>query len=108
MPADAAGLAIAARARSDHEIVAAGLDGPDQPGDAARIVGAIAVHEDDDLSILGCHRRHEARPAITGPRIDHLRPCRFRTHRGGIAAAAVSHDDAGYDRAGEAAHHLRD
>src|SRR5262249_48031882 len=108
MPADTAGLAIAARARSDHEIVAAGPDGLDQPGNAARLVGPVPVHEDDDLSTLGCHRRHEACSAIAGPRIDHLRACGFRPHCGSIATAAVGHDDAGYDGAGEAAYHLRD
>src|SRR6266496_2095955 len=73
MPGDASGLAIATRARSDHEIIAAGPDRLDQAGDACRVVGAVTVHEHHDVGALGHHRRHEARPAIAAASFDHLR-----------------------------------
>jgi len=94
--------------RSEHEIVAAGPDRLDQRGDAARIVGAVAVHEHHDVGVLGRHGRSEARPAIAAPGIDDVRTRCFGPRRGGVATAAVRHDDAGYDRTRDAAHHIRD
>ena len=108
MPGDASRLALAARTRSDHEVVAAGADRLDQPGDILRIVGTVAVHEHDDVGVLGRHRCRKACPAITGPGIDHVRTGGAGPLRGGVAAAAVRHDDTGDDRAREAAHHIRD
>src|SRR5262249_52331325 len=108
MPGDASRLALAAGARSDHEVVAAGADRPGPPGDPFRIVGAAAVHEHDDVGALGRHRRRKAGSAITAPGIDYVRAGGAGPLRGGVAAAAVRHDDTGDDRAREAAHHVRD
>src|SRR5262249_61154564 len=73
MPGDASRLALAAGARSDHEVVAAGADRLDQPGDIFRIVGAVAVHEHDDVGVLGRHRRRKAGSAINPPRLHYGR-----------------------------------
>src|SRR4029077_1763913 len=53
VPGDASGLAIAAGARRDDEIVTAGPDGLDQPADAVGIVGAVAVPEYGDVGAPG-------------------------------------------------------
>src|SRR5215831_15718152 len=108
MPGDASPLALAARARSDDEIVAAGADRLDQGGDAARVVGAVAVHEHHDVGVLGRHGCLKARPAIAAPGIDDVRTRGFGPRGGGVATAAVGHDDAGYDRTRDAAHYVRD
>src|SRR5262249_52644211 len=108
MPGDAPPFALAARTRSQHEIVAAGPDRLDQGGDAARNVGAAAVHEHPEFGVLGRHGRRQARPAIAAPGLDDVRTRGFGPRRGGVATAAVDHDDAGYDRARDATHHIRD
>ncbi len=53
MPGHAAGLALAARARGDDEVATAGSDRRDQCGNRGRIVGAVAIHEDDNIGV-GC------------------------------------------------------
>src|SRR5438034_6516268 len=108
MPGDASGLASAARARCDHEIVAAGPDRLDQTGDAARIVRAVAVHEHHDVGILGRHDCREARPAVAAPGTDNVGTRGFRPRNSGVGAAAICHDDAGYDGTRDTPHHLRD
>src|SRR5262249_46350092 len=108
MPGDASRLALAARARSDHKVVAAGADRLAYSPDISRIVGAVAVHEHDDVGVLGRHRRRKAGSAITAPGVDYVRAGGAGPLRGGVAAAAVRHDDTGDDRAREAAHYLRD
>src|SRR5262245_20672123 len=108
MPGDASPFALAARARSDNEIAAAGANRFDQGGDAARIVGTVAVHEHHDVGVLGCLGCLKARPAIAAPDIDDVRTRGFGPRRGGVATATVRHDDAGYDRPWDAAHHTRD
>src|SRR5215470_19645570 len=107
MPGDASLLAPAAGARSEHEIVAAGPDRLDQGGDAARIVGAVTVHEHHDVGVLGRHGCLKARPAVAAPGIDDVRPRGSGLRRRGVATATVRDDDAGYDRTRDAAHHIR-
>ena len=45
----AARLALAAGARGNDEIIVAAADRRDQCGDGGWIVGAVAVHEDDNV-----------------------------------------------------------
>src|SRR5262249_57372434 len=97
MPGDASLLALTARARSEHEIVAAGPDRLDQLDDAARIVGAVAVHEHHDVGFLRRHGRSEAHPAITPPGIDDVRTPRLRPRRRGVATSAGRPADPGSD-----------
>src|SRR5262249_48371964 len=87
---------------------AAGPDRLDQGGDAARIVGAVAVHEHHDVGVLGRHGRRQARPAIAAPGLDDVRTRGFGPRRGGGATAPRGPHAAGYDRARDAAHHIRD
>src|SRR5262249_25241637 len=47
-------------------------------------------------------------PPLAAPAFDAVRPRGFGPRRGGVATAAVRHDDAGYDRTRDAAHHIRD
>jgi hypothetical protein len=63
MPGDAARFAIAACPRSDDEIVLTGSDRLDQLRDSAWIVRAVAIHEHDDIDILGRRRCCQLRPA---------------------------------------------
>ncbi len=108
MPCDAAGLALAARPRADDEIAATGADRLDQRSDAPNIVGAIAIHEHQDVGILRRHGRGQARPAVAAPGIDDIGAGIFGAQHGGIAAAAVGHDDAAHEVARQAAHDLAD
>src|SRR5258707_3455726 len=80
----------------------------DNFGVAARIVRAVAVHEPHDVGVLGRHGRRQARPAVATPGIDNVGARGFGPRRSGVAAAAVCHDDAGYDGTRDAPHHLRD
>src|SRR5262249_57149962 len=81
---------------------------PPRLDDAARTVGAAAAHEPPDVGSLRRHGRSEARPAIAAPGIDDVRTRGFGPRRRGVATAAVRHDDAGYDRTRDGAHHIRD
>ena len=85
VPGDAAGLALAARARSDDEIAMPGADRLDQPGDRLRIVGAVAVHEHHDIGVLGRHGRCQAGAAVAAPGVDDVGARILGTRRGGIA-----------------------
>ena len=91
------GLALAAGARGDDEVVSAGADRRDQRRDGGRIVGAVAVHEDDDVAGIGCLRAFEAGQAIAAADRDHLGARAARFLRSAVAAAAVDHDDAADD-----------
>ena len=97
MPGHAARLALAAGARGDDEVVRAGADRRDQRRDGGRIVGAVAVHEDDDVAGMRRLRAVEAGQAIAAADRDHLGAGATRYLRGAVAAAAVDHDDAADD-----------
>src|SRR5262249_61749261 len=51
MPGHAARLAAAAGARGDNKVAIAVRQRPNQHSDDGRIVGAVAVHEDDNLRV---------------------------------------------------------
>ena len=93
MASDAARFALSASARADDEVVTAGAQSGDHVFDECRIIGAVAIHEDDDVGIVSGLRAHEARPAIATAGIEYLgagAPCNVgRT----VAAAAVGDDD---------------
>ena len=85
VPRHAAGLARAAQPRADDEVASAGADRRDERGDARGIVGAVAVHEDENVGVVRRHRGGEAGAAIAAADVEHLgagvpRP-RARSHR---------------------------
>src|SRR5262249_56582791 len=72
VPGDAAGLAASARARPDDEIEAPSADRLDQAGDGRGIVGAVAVHEHQDVGTFGRRGRRQAGPARAPANLDPL------------------------------------
>ena len=93
----AARLALAARARGDDEIASAGANRRDHRRDGGRIVGAVAVHEDDDIGAGGGLRAGEAGKAIAAADRNHLGARGARAFRRAVARSAVRHDDAADD-----------
>src|SRR5260370_28646160 len=108
MPGDAAGLALAQRARSDDEIVLAGANWCDQRGVAHGVVRAVAVHEDDDRRIVGRLGGPPAGAAVALAGVDHLRAGLLGPHCRRIAAAAVGDNDAARERARHAGNDVCD
>ena len=94
MACHAASFALTARARTDDEVVAAGAERGDHVGDRRRIVGAVAVHEDDDVGVIGCLCAGEAGAAVTAAGFDRLRAGAARLRDGVVSAAAVGDDHA--------------
>ncbi len=64
MATHAARFALAAHARADDEVITAAGNGGDHVGDRRRIVGAITIHEDDDVGAIGGLRAGEASAAV--------------------------------------------
>jgi hypothetical protein len=97
VPGHAARLARAAGARSNDEVIGAGADRRDQARDGGRIVGAVAVHEDDDVAGKRCLRAFETGQAIAATDRDDLGARATCFLRSAVAAAAIGHDDASDD-----------
>jgi hypothetical protein len=97
VPGHAAWLAHAAGARGDDEVVRAGADRRDQCRDGGRIVGAVAVHEHNDVASLRRLRAFEAGQAIAAADRDYLGARATCFLRSAVAAAAVGYDDAADD-----------
>ena len=92
MACHAASFALPPRARTDDEVVAAGAKRGDHVGDRRRIVGAVAVHEDDNIGVIGGLRAGEAGAAIAAAGFDRLRAGAARLRDGVVGAAAVGDD----------------
>ena len=93
---------FAPRARTDDEVVAAGAQRGDHVGDRRRIVGAVAVHEDDNVGVVGRLCAGEAGAAVTAAGFDRLRAGAARLRDGVVSAAAVGDDHAVDDSARQA------
>src|SRR5215469_634828 len=94
MRGHAARRALAARARGDDEIASAVTDRLDQGWNGGRIVGAVAVHEDDERRGLGGFGSSEAGAAVATAGADDLRASAARALRRRVAAAAIDDDHA--------------
>ena len=92
MRGHAARLAFAARARGDDKIVVAGADRLDQRRNCGRIVGAVAVHEHDDVGAIGRLRTGKARKSVAAADADHVRARRAGALLGAVGAAAIGDD----------------
>jgi hypothetical protein len=57
-----------------------------------RVVGAVALHEHDDVAHISRQRAGKAGAAITAAHVDHLGAGAARYFRGAIAAAAIDHN----------------
>ena len=77
----------------------------DHVGDRRRIVGAVAVHEDDNVGVIGRLRAGEAGAAVTAAGFERLRACAARLRDGVVGAAAVGDDHAVDDRTRQAGNH---
>jgi hypothetical protein len=86
-------LSCAAYARSDREIRATRPNRVDQGPHALCVVGAIAIHENDDIGIRGRLRCEQASPTITRSDRKNLRTRSRRTRRSVVAASTVRDDD---------------
>ncbi len=86
------GFALAARARGDDEIEIAGGERRDQRRDGGGIVGAVAVHEDDDVGVVGRLRAGEAGAAVAAADVDDFGAGAARAFLRAVAAAAIGHD----------------
>ena len=108
MPGDAPRLPLPAHARADDEVVAAGTDRFDQGCDAGRIVGAVAVHEHDDVGLGGgVDAGHAGAPiALFDP--DHICARAGGARGGAVTARAVGDNDALDEVARDGAHHGAD
>ncbi len=104
MAAHAARFALSPRARADDEIVTAGANGSDHVFDECRIVGAVAVHENDDIGIIGRLRAGEAGAAVAIADADHLGAGAARDVGRAVAAAAIGDDDPVDDVARQGGH----
>ena len=104
MARHAAGLALSSRPRGDREIVVARPYRRDQRGDGRRIVGAVAVHKDDNVGLAGGLRAGKARAAIAAAGGDHLGARAARHARRAVGAAAVGDDHAIDDIARQGTH----
>ena len=92
MGSHAACFALAARPRGNDEIEIPGGERRDQRGDGGGIVGAVAVHEDDDIGVGGRLRAGEAGSAVAAPDLDDFGAGAARALLRAVAAAAVGHD----------------
>jgi methyl-accepting chemotaxis protein len=90
----AAGFALTGGARGDDEIVPAGADRSDHRGDCGRIVGAVAVHEDNNVGVRGGLRARQAGKAVAASDRDHLGAGAAGRIRRAVGAAAIGYDDA--------------
>ncbi len=70
MRSHAARFALAARPRGNDEIEISGAERRDQRSDGGGIVGAVAVHEDDDIGVVGRLRAGEAGSAVAAADLD--------------------------------------
>ena len=102
MARHAAVLALAARARADDKVVVAGAERSDHVGDRRRIVGAVAVHVDDDVGVIGRSCAGQAGAAVAAAGFDRFRAGAVRLFDGVVAAAAVGDDHPVDDRARQA------
>ena len=89
----AARFALAARARGDDEIAGAGANRRHHRRDGGGIVGAVAVHEDENVGVSGGLRAGDAGQSVTAADRDHLGAGGTRVFRRAVATAAVGHDN---------------
>ena len=73
--------------------VVAGANRRDQCRDGGGIVGAVAVHENDDVGAVGRLRAGQAGKAVTAAHRDDFGPGAARALLRAVAAAAVGHDN---------------
>ena len=62
-------------------------------GDSGRIVGAIAIHEHQDVTSVGSDGGGVASPAVAAADLQHLSTGTPRSFQGGVGAAAIGDDD---------------
>ncbi len=106
--AHAALLAHAPGAGADDEILLAGEDRSDQPGNFGGIVAAVAVDEGHHRALRRTNPG-DARRTVTRPRLDDDARAGGPGPGGGlVGAAAVDHNDFADDVARDRAHHIAD
>ena len=88
----AAGFALAAGARGDDEIGSPGAQRRHQGRDGGRIVGAVAIHENDDVGVGGRLRAGETGAAVAAADRDHFGAGVARAFWRAVTAAAVGDD----------------
>src|SRR5262249_13973054 len=94
MHAQAAGLAIAAQARADYEILLACGDGGDDGRKVGRIVAAIVAHEWDHWALRrSAARADETGRAVSGTRLDHHVSAGFPCPRHRLVTTAAVDDN---------------
>ena len=86
----------------------AGAQRRHQSGDGGRIVGAVAVHEDDDVGVVRRLRAGETGTAVAAAGVDDLGAGVARAVLGAVAAAAVGHDHPADDIARQFGDHRGD
>ena len=94
MGSHAARLPLALRARGDDEVVLSGADRLDQRRNGGRIVGAVAIHEDNDVVVLGRLGAGHAGKSVAAADTDHLGAGLARAFLRAVGAAAVDYDHA--------------
>ena len=93
MACHAGGLALAACARTDDEVIAAGTKRGDHVLDRARIVGAVAIHEHQDIRIAGSLSAGQARAPVTWAHSDDFGAGAARYLGRAVGRATVGNDD---------------
>jgi len=108
VPGDAAGFPLTARTRADDEVERTVADRRDQGGNAAGIVGAVTIHEHQNVARRCGLRRSKAGAAIARPGIDHVSSRGACARSGFVSTAAIGHDHPADNVAGNATHHVSD
>src|SRR4029453_653743 len=93
MEGDASGLMLTACARSNDEIMCPGANRRHQSCDKFWIIGAVPIHEDDNVGTTGCLRSQQACAAKAPASRNDRRAGPARTLRRPVLAAAIGDDD---------------
>src|SRR6185369_18027080 len=93
MEGDAPGLMLTACARPNDEIIFPGTNGRHQSCDELWIIGAVSIHEDDNIGATGCLRSQQACSAKAPADRNDRRACPARTLNRLVRATAIGDDD---------------
>src|SRR6202041_1288340 len=93
MPCHAARLTLAKRTGRNDEVVNPGADRRHQRTDGGRIVGAVAVHEDDDVGGASSLSAFQTSKPVAAPDADDLGARATCCVRRAVVAAAVGNNN---------------